>query len=52
MEQIGTLFSYVMELFMIEFTIYGFTLSMWQVFAFSIVASLVGLLLWEVFFGD
>ena len=52
MEYIGILFSYVMELFKIEFTIYGFTFSFWQVFVFSIVVSLVCWLLWEVFLGD
>lgn len=52
MSVIGSLFSYVIKLFQIEFALYGYTFSLWQVFVFTIVASLVCRLLWEVFFGD
>lgn len=46
---VGALFSAVVELFKIEFTIYGFTFSMWQVFLFNIAAGIVGWFLREVF---
>lgn len=52
MSDIATLFSYVLQLFQIEFTLYGFTFSLWEVFIFSVVASLVAWLLWEVFLSD
>ena len=52
MENIGLLFSSVIRLFQIEFSIYGYAFSLWQVFVFSIVASLICRLLWEVFLGD
>ena len=38
---VAALFSWVVELFSIEFTIYGFTFSMWQVFLVAIVAAIV-----------
>lgn len=49
---IDSLFSYVIQLFQIEFTLYGYTFSLWQVFVFTIVASLVCRILWEVFMGE
>lgn len=52
MSDIATLFSYVLQLFQIEFTLYGFTFSLWEVFIFSVVSSLVAWLLWEVFLSD
>ena len=52
MSLIGSLFSYVIQLFQIEFTLYGHTFSLWQVFVFTIVASLVCRILWEVFMGE
>ena len=52
MEDIATLFSVVIQLFQIEFTLYGHTFSLWQVFVFGVVASLVCWLLSEVFLGD
>ena len=52
MSDIAALFSYVIRLFQIEFTLYGHTFSLWEVFVFSVVASLICHLLWEVFFGD
>lgn len=47
---IGLVFEKVVELFSVEFTIYGFTFSMWQVFLFTIVADIVIWVLVEVFF--
>lgn len=46
---VGLLFAAVMRLFKLEFTLYGYTFSWWEVFVFSIVAGIVGWLLWEVF---
>lgn len=48
---VGLVFQKVVELFSIEFTIYDFTFSMWQVFLFDIAASIVAWILREVFFG-
>lgn len=52
MEHIAALFSYTIRLFQIEFNLYGHVFSMWQVFVFTIVASIICRLLWEVFLGD
>lgn len=41
MSDIGALFSAVAELFKIDFTLYGFTFSLWQVFLFDIAAGIV-----------
>ena len=48
----GALLSFTLQAFSVEFTIYGFTFSFWQVFLFSAVSAIVGRILWEVFFGD
>lgn len=48
----GALISSTMRVFTMEFTIYGFTFSFWQVFLFSAVSAILGRILWEVFFGD
>ena len=45
----GLIIEKVVELFSIEFTIYGFTFSLWQVFLFDIAASIVIWVLVEVF---
>ena len=49
---LGALITWTREVFALEFTLYGFTFSLWQVFAFSAVAGIVGRILAEVFFGD
>lgn len=46
------LYSSILGLFQIEFTIYGFTFSLWQVFLFDIVASIVGWFLGKVLLND
>ena len=46
----GQLIEKTVELFSIEFTIYGFTFSMWQVFLFDIAAGIVIWFIVEVFF--
>ena len=48
----GALLSWTLEIFQLEFTIYGVTFSLWQVFVFSTAAAITGRILWEVFFGD
>lgn len=52
MADIATLFSYIIQLFQLEFTLYGFTFSLWEVFVFSLIAGLIAWLLGEVFLGD
>lgn len=49
---VGALFSWVVELFSLDFTIYGFTFSLWQVFCFDIVIAIVGWFLGKVFLDD
>lgn len=51
LSDIQALFIWVVELFSIEFTIYGFTFSMWQVFLFDITAGIVVWIIREVFLG-
>lgn len=46
---VGLVFQKVVELFQIEFTIYGFTFSLWQVFLFDLAAGIVAWILCEVF---
>ena len=44
--------SWTLELFQYEFTIYGVTFSMFEVFIFSAVASIIGWFIGKVFFDD
>lgn len=52
MNDIAVLFAKTVELFALEFTLYGFTFSLWEVFLFGAVASIVGRILGAIFFGD
>ncbi len=52
MELFGQLLTMVLDLLQVEFTIFGFTFSFWQVFVFDIVAGIVAWILSEVFLGD
>lgn len=52
MEDFAALMSWTMRIFDLPITLYGFTFSLWQVFAFSAVTVIVGKFLAEVFFGD
>ena len=52
MEDLQALISSVFGLFQIEFTVYGFTLSFWQVLCFSVVAGVVAWIIGEVFGGE
>lgn len=49
---VGQVIEKVVELFSIEFTIYGFTFSMWQVFLFDIAAGIVGWFIGRLFLDD
>lgn len=46
---IAQVFDLVLELFQLEFTIYGFTFSMWEVFLFDFAAGIIIWILAEVF---
>lgn len=39
------------DIMKIEFTLYGFTFSFWQVLLFNLVAGIIVWLIWEAFFG-
>lgn len=52
MADFGALMAYTLQAFSYEFTLYGFTFSLWEVFVFGTVVVIVGRLLCEVFFGD
>ena len=49
LSDIPLIFEKVVELFSIEFTLYGFTFSMWQVFLFDFAASIIIWIIVEVF---
>lgn len=49
---ISALFLWVKEVFSLQFTLYGFTFSFWEVFLFDTVAGILALVLKEVFLGD
>lgn len=52
MEIVNALFLGVVGLFKTEFTLFGVTLSLWQVFLFNIAASIVIWVLKELFLSD
>lgn len=47
-----SLFDCVVDLFKIEFTLFGVTFSFWQVFLFSIAASITIWIIRELFLSD
>ena len=49
---LGAVFSWIMDLFRYEVTIYGVTFSMFDVFAFGIVAPILGWFIGRLFFDD
>ena len=51
MEMLGALFSTVVAIMQIDLTIFGFTFSLWQVFVFDIVVSILAWIIAEVFLG-
>ena len=52
MEVFQSLISATLALFQIQFTLFGVTLSLWEVFLFSAFAGVVAWILGEVFLGD
>lgn len=48
----GVMLSSAMQIMQVELTLWGFTFSLWQIFLFGIVASIVIWVLWEVLLGD
>ena len=52
MEDFAALLSVTYRIFALEFTLYGFTFSLWEVFLFSAVVGIVARILGEIFFGD
>lgn len=52
MEMLGSLFTHVLDLFQLEFDLFGFSFSMWQVFIWSTIATIIARIIGEVFFGD
>lgn len=46
MAELGQLFSAILSIFQIEFSLYGFTLSFWNVFLWT---GFAGIALWVVF---
>ena len=52
MEDFAALMTWTLRIFDLPITLYGYTFSLWQVFAFSAVVGIVGRILAEVFFGD
>ena len=49
---LSALFSWIVDLFSVEFTIYGFTFSMWQVFLFDIVVAIVAWFIGKVLLDE
>lgn len=52
MELIGALITSTIDVFKTEFTVFGFTLSWWQIFLFSCFTSIVAWILWRFFIDD
>ena len=52
MEAIGKLFTYIVEGMKREFVIYGHTISLWQIYLFVIVASILCMFIGELIKGD
>lgn len=48
----SALFAWVVEVFSLEFTIYGFTFSLWQVFLFDAAAGILAWFLGRLFLDD
>lgn len=52
MEDFAAMITWTFRVFSLPITLYGFTFSLWEVFAFSAVSCIIGRFLAEVFFGD
>lgn len=51
LEDISLMISTAVDVMKFEFTLYGFTFSLWEVLLFNLVAGIVLWILWEVFLG-
>lgn len=52
MDVFSGIFSGVMGILRINFTIFGYTLNLWEVFCFTFVSSVIAFVVWEVLLGD
>ena len=48
MEIFGQIFAVAMDIMQVEFTVWGYTLSLWQAFVFAFVLGVVFWAVWEV----
>lgn len=51
MELFSQVMQYTLQLFMMEFTIWGYTFSYFEVFIYSVVACIACIVLGEIFLG-
>ena len=51
-DDFAALIAATVDIFKIPFTIFGFTISFWQIFLFSAFAGIVAWIIREVFLGD
>lgn len=51
MDILGGIFEVCLDVMRISFDIWGFTLSLWQVFVFVLVIDVVAWVVWEVILG-
>lgn len=52
MEIIGQMLESILAILNIEFTVWGFTLTLWKVFVFTAVSLIMSWVIWEVILGD
>lgn len=52
MEDLGSVFSAVIDILKIEFEIYGYPISFWNISTFSVFSGLLGWVVWEVLNRD
>ena len=52
MEVFGLIFTKTMEILKMNFEVFGFNISLWNVFAFVFVADVVGWVVGQVVLGD
>ena len=52
MDDVANILYSVYELMCVEFTVYGVSISFWQIFIYSILAGFVGSALYKLFGGD
>ena len=52
MKDVAAIFNCVIRLMKVEFTVYGVTISFWQIFLLSILLGFAGSALYKLFGGD